>query len=349
MIKRVMTSPKKIQKYRVGAVLLALLVTGGSAWFYTQAPRHERPVPTVGAVSGSHIRAKGDTSVASPEAGGLAVSLPLEIKTVTARPALNQLAKPDDLPVAVLGEVLDAQSKLPLLPRLTALRALGLGVNRADWEAVCDFVRSPEAIATLNPDQLRYLKNEAMAVLIRADVWLDEAAEVFKVVYADAKQDVGVRDYALQFVAVTAEKDPRVGWGFHWQALQDENKDFAATASLHLLGASQRGELTKQEQSRLGAAALAIASSASLPATNRATALQVCAELGVRDAGKIADAVSRNENEDVIARFSAIAALGQLGGGIETQSYLRSLATGPDKRLQVAATTALARFKLNDG
>jgi hypothetical protein len=349
VIKRIMTSPKKLQKHRVGAGLLALLMTVGTAWFYTQVWHREQPISAIGAVSESGRRAESGARAAPPEVAGQAASLPVEIKAVTARPALNQPAKPENRPVAAFGEVVDANSKLPLRPRLTALRALGLGVNRADWELVRDFVRSPEAIATLNPDQLRYLKNEAMAVLIRADVWLDEAAEVFKAVYADKKQDLGVRDYALQFVAVTAEKDSRVGWDFHWQALQDENKDFASTASLHLLGAAQRGELTKSEQARLAAAALAMASSVSLPATNRATALQVCAELGVREAGKIADRVSRNENEDVIARLSAIAALGRLGGGSETQSYLHALTTGPDKRLQVAATAALERFKLNGG
>lgn len=343
---RTMKSLAKARKPLIGAALLALLLVGGVELFYTQAHRREQSAPVV-SVSGGNV-VDGVVGVA-PESVGMAASRPLKIKAVTARPAINQGPKAEAPSVAALSEALDAQSGLPLLPRLTVLRALGLGLSRTDWETVLNFVRSSEIISELNSDQLRYLKNEAMAVLIRADVWLDEAAAVFKVVYADTKQDIGVRDYALQFIAVAAEKDARVGWSFHWQALRDDNKDLASTASLHLLGAANRGELTKQEQTRLGAAVLEIASSASLPATNRATALQVCAELGIREAGKIADAVSRNENEDLIVRLSAIAALGQLGGGSETQSYLRALTTGPDKSLRVTANTALARFKLNGG
>jgi hypothetical protein len=73
----------------------------------------------------------------------------------------------------------------------------------------------------------------------------------------------------------------------------------------------------------------------------RITALQVCAQLGVKDVLPLALQFAESA-KSIPLRVSAIAAVGQLGGA-EVTAYLENLAAGNDARLAVPARAALQR------
>ena len=96
------------------------------------------------------------------------------------------------------------------------------------------------------------------------------------------------------------------------------------------------------DQERISRRALVLVRSADTPAATRITAVQICAERGVKEALPTIETLAR-EPGNLPLQLSAIAALGQLGGA-EQAAWLRALKTAGNGDLQPAIRAALKRL-----
>lgn len=245
--------------------------------------------------------------------------------------------------VARLIQATDLHSPLSYVARVTALHEIGRPLTREEWDVLKAFVLDSGTDGSVNIGQLRSLKNEAMAVMLYGESWSAEMADLLKAVHTAADQDHGVRDYALQFLAVLAEKDPAIGWGFHWQVAGGSDGEFAATASIHLLGAIQSGLLDSSQSERLGRQAFKLLTDPRQSSPVKATAMGVCAALHIQEIRPYAYAVSQDESAPLISRLAAIAALPELGRSDESRELLERISKSNNPRLVLAANQALAR------
>ncbi len=349
--------------------LAAVLVVAGAAVWWLRAP-----AGLTSQVSGLKSR------VSSPSTGIVTTAVdshrPLvslshdgSVRTLPADPALE--------------EALSLTAPLPFARRLDAVHALQAAtLSAAQIDFMRAFVADPRLPQGLTIQQLRALKNDVLNVVCVQPGQEAATAAMLRALYADETQDPGMRDYALQFLAGLAERDPSLGWATHWQALDGKNPDLAATALLHLSlrlrsrvsqasplqvssfrsqvsspnpqvsglksqVSSVAPQVSADERRRIVAAALRLASDTAAKDTSRTTALQVCGQLKLTAARPLAYEIARSDKASFPFRIAAVATLGDLGGDAATHDYLAALTAGPEKRLRIPAQSALKRFTIN--
>ena len=249
-----------------------------------------------------------------------------------------------------LEEALSRTAPLPLALRLAVIQQLRQRTLTPDQgEALRHFISDTRLPEGLSISQGRALKNDVLALLCEQPADQAALAGLLRTLHADVKQDAGLRDYALQYLAVLAEGDDQIGWSTHWQALEakDAEPGLSATAMIHLAGLDRRGLLNEADRRRLELAALSVAGNIDGPDISRTTALQICGRLKLNAAQPLAFELARSPQAGIPLRIAAVATLGDLGGDAQAKALLAALAAGPEKRLRAPARSAIARFSQN--
>jgi hypothetical protein len=208
------------------------------------------------------------------------------------------------------------------------------------------------------------IKNDVILALKSQEPPPQELPGVLLSMFYDQAQDPVIRNYALQHLgtwyervaektqvldalwAGTTDADPSIqgtaliGLGRLVQASSGSQPTSAgATGAQHL---SANGG-TEVDTARLAAVASTLATDSAANDVARLTALQVCAELGIRDVLPAAVSLAEGTTSTPL-RMSAVAAVGALGGA-DQAPLLNRLLTADDPRIQNAARAARRRLE----
>lgn len=262
----------------------------------------------------------------------------------------TQQGDPKHLPSKARTEDTLQTPGLSYVRRMQALRALKGSILEAhEADALRSFVADPMLPDGMTWTQLRALKNNVLNLLDRqpGEAAALANAVMLREVLSDEQQDGAVRDYALQHLALLAERESAVGWSTHWHLIESDETALAATGLIHLALQHRDGVLTAEESARLSAVALRLASDPNAKDPARTTALQVCSQLKIAGARQVAEEIARSTSVGLIVRIAAVAALGDMEPDPTIRSYLAELANGPEKRLRVPAQVALQKLSIN--
>mgnify|MGYP001336254371 CR=1 FL=1 len=282
----------------------------------------------------------------SRQEGAVAGGVPLSRESVA-----NPIPPPDVIRKGSPQSLVDSSSgglqyeskrELCIVPTM-AIQTLHLAPDRRDVNAVYSFLKSHGTPANMTVEEVQELKNDLMSKLGNITEPPMDLADTFVSVYRDREQDFVIRDYAVQHLVSLYSKTTHTNLvqSILWEALQETDTSIAGTALLGLSRLSQTcGEF---EEARIREAALTMVRSESSGDLPRITAIQVCAEMDVKEALPVAEALAR-QSASVPLRIAAIAALGAIGGE-EQRPFLESIVAGGDQRLQPAARAALQKLQ----
>lgn len=248
--------------------------------------------------------------------GGLQVELFRTGRQPTsASPAARAQSQPAIRPVLrpIIGAV-PAQTH----ERLRAVHTLGRCLTREEITVLCDFVKSPPSPQETDLPGLQAVKNDILNVLRGQRAPLSGLTETLIALYRDPGQDAVIRDYAIQHLLAWHEQgapDAANAWNTIRALLFEaagESGAIAGTAllGLHLLSAQDPAI----DQDAINRLALRLLCSADTEVASRITAIQVCAERGLKQATLAIQSVLEAQ-PCIPLRLSALAALARLGTG----------------------------------
>ncbi len=260
--------------------------------------------------------------------------------------ATNAKGQPLIVPLPPVDRVIDFSEPLPFDERMEILHSQRGDLTATQLSRLAAFVRDNRLPEDMSPEELRALKNDVLNLLARQDGYRDQLSALLRAVHEDTTQDHVMRDYALQFLAMLMQDDRLPSdYALHWRVVEGSDPSLAATALVHLLLASEEKSFPAAERRKLADAAFQMAADPKMPAPSRATALQVCAQLGESRVLPVAYGIARSEKETFPLRIAAIAALGDLSASdAKIKNYLQQLTTGREQRLRVPAASALQRL-----
>ena len=253
-------------------VLVLLAVAGGGLWFVWTAKQASTDSPEIV----SSVPSQGGDAPLSDEAriqDSLAVS---------STPALA--AKPFVTEDPTLRSVADAGERLPV--RLNEVsRLLSRPLTALALAETIEFLQSPVPTDSAAIERERALRN---SLLNRLRDYPEHAASLVPALAtqaADATQDPGLRDYALQHLAAWA---PKLDDAMRAQAfpallagLQQRDGTYAGTALVGLNDLAKRGFLLGDFDAAAEARSIALDEGADV--RSRLTALALISELGGKD------------------------------------------------------------------
>jgi hypothetical protein len=208
------------------------------------------------------------------------------------------------------------------------------------------------------------IKNDVILALKSQEPAPGELPGVLLSMFYDQAQDPVIRNYALQHLATWFERAAEKAQVLDalWAGTMDPDASIQGTG---LIGLSRlvQGSTPSQtpsavragfgplsasggagvDTSRLTELASALATDPAANDLARLTALQVCAELGIKDVLPAAVSLAQGAASTPL-RMSAVAAVGALGGP-DQASVLNRLLTAQDPRIQTAARAALRRLE----
>lgn len=223
--------------------------------------------------------------------------------------------------------------------RLNAVHQLPDRLSQAQIQQLQNFLTQPSGElgeAALKNDLLNMLRAQSRAP--------QGLTETLLTIYRDSRHTALMRDYAIQHLGAWQLQSPPSSSIRQtlWQACDQTGNSIAGTALLALY--RLRNHLSSAERQRLGQQALAIAGKGASP-LSRLTALRICGELELREAGEISRSVLRARS-DISLKLSAIATLGDVG--VESDlALLESFLAHP--RLARAAELAIGRLLKKNG
>src|SRR5208282_854053 len=286
-------------------------------------------VLAAGALLWLHVRQPAPTRNPGRQAAGRAPAAQQAGVIASTQPAVA--APPAVLPVSdAIRPILGLGQESPAV-RWAAVRALGTHLNQAERTALYDYLRGHELDP---PGAMRgVIKNDVILALKSQEPPPRELPGVLLSMFYDQAQDPVIRNYALQHLGTWYERvaEKTQVLDALWVGTTDIDPSIQGTALIGLsrlvqgsaasqpppAGATGSQPLSPNRGADVDTARLAAAAStlATDPAANdvaRLTALQVCAELGIK--GVLPAAVSLAEGAGgVPLRMSAVAAVGALG------------------------------------
>jgi hypothetical protein len=190
--------------------------------------------------------------------------------------------------------------------------------------ALYEFLKKP--CLKVAPHRLAGIKNAVLHIL-RGQTNLPKPwDEMLADLFLDRKQIVTMRDYALQHLftwyeelrtsntSTLVEKPFLRMEAIFWQGTGEIDSEIGGTALLGLHYLSQQIENIDRE--RIQKSALDLTANQQASILSRATALQICGQLGLIEALPVAIQLTRGTSP-IPLQCSAIAALGELGGAAE--------------------------------
>jgi HEAT repeat protein len=195
------------------------------------------------------------------------------------------------------------------------------------------------------------LKSDLMDALCAQPILPPDLSQVLAELYHDPDQNVVIRDYAIQHLALFHERLDALAWPASemeaqrhpiqtvlWEALTETDSSIAGTALLALARSIKTDDA--DAQARLTIAALRLANDPAVSPLVRISAIQICAQAKVQAAlPLLAQTAERDPN--LALRISAIGALGTLGDRNAIE-LLNRIAQEQNPRLKPAVTKALA-------
>lgn len=272
------------------------------------------------------------------------VSALAEDRGAIGTPALNGSLVPPPLTVSSnVQVVVDAAN--PIQVRLGFARRLAIDLGTAEIKALLDFIKAPSAEA--NPQGIHALKNDVINGLRHQTGPVPGLTVTLLSIYQDAAQDEVMRDYAIQHLAVWygqgkegAETKAQIRDALYQAAGAGREATMAGTALLGLHRLSGRDE--SFDGAAIDQRALALVRSLEAHPAARITALQVCAERGLKAILPVVETLAAQPGS-VSLRLSAIAALGRLGGA-EQVGLLRKLREEKNEVLRESVGAALEQI-----
>lgn len=225
--------------------------------------------------------------------------------------------------------------------RLKAVHSLGDDLNRHEIVLLYNFLTAAPGKNESNLAGLRYVKNEVFGALREQKAPPSDLIDVSIAIYRDHKQDFVTRDYAVQSlsdwftdVPTTPEQERNI-YNAMVEAAHD-GTSIAGTAIVNLDRIFE--EATPQRKSEIDRLALEIATSREADATARSSAIQVCADRGVKQVLPVAEQLAQTPGPTAL-RLSAIAAIGRLGSP-NAETILRKLEAEQNENLKPAIESA---------
>jgi hypothetical protein len=208
------------------------------------------------------------------------------------------------------------------------------------------------------------IKNDVILALKSQEPAPGELPGVLLSMFYDQAQDPVIRNYALQHLGTWYERvaEKTQVLDALWAGTADIDASIQGTALIGL-GRLAQGKAASQprpagaagsqpdspnlgavpDTARLTMVASTLATDSAANDVARLTALQVCAELGIKDVLPAAASLAEGAASTPL-RMSAVAAVGALGGP-DQASLLNRLLTAPDTRIQTTARAALRRLE----
>lgn len=200
------------------------------------------------------------------------------------------------------------------------------------------------------------LKNDIMDALVAQATPSSVLLPLFTSIYNDTKQNLVIRDYAVQHLSLLSERlDQPSNWDagkiqtqkqaiqkMLWQVLDEDKSSIFGTALLGLTRLSE-SDLTIDRQ-LLGKIALKAASAPETQEAARITAFQVCARLHLDEFLPVAMDAAQNDSS-MMVRVSAVGALGLIGNSDQAPVLKQIAETNP--RLKPVVLAALKRIQEN--
>lgn len=222
--------------------------------------------------------------------------------------------------------------------RLQVIRRAG----PADADALCSFLSFAQQGTEVTLEELATLKNEAGMILVQLPNPPEPLARRFLSLAADRNGDPMWRDYCVQFLGMGFQKwnatDRKAVAAYLVEVAKSDKGATGGTALIALWHNANAPEIGTNVVTTLALNALR---DPNYGDGGRMTAIQVCAELGVKAALPEIRAVAAHSET---LRASAIAALGALGDHSDLPQ-LRAWAGSSDRTVQLPALAALRRFE----
>jgi hypothetical protein len=201
--------------------------------------------------------------------------------------------------------------------RIEAVRALGNDLTPFQIAALAVFVNSPVTDGAKDAWGLHAVKNDILNVLRAQNTPPPDLTRLLIGLYHNREQDAVMRDYAIQHLGVWHERDDVVSPAERKsiravlnEAVR-ENNSIAGTA---LLGLHRMAvDLTPSDAREIDRMALHLAQSAETETATRLTAIQVCAERGLKEVLPTAEGLAQ-KTDCIPLQLSAMAAFSRLGG-----------------------------------
>jgi hypothetical protein len=201
--------------------------------------------------------------------------------------------------------------------RIEAVHQLGNNLTSFQVAALAVFVNSPVTDGAKDAWGLYAVKNDILNVLRAQTTPPADLTRLLIGMYRNRAQDAVMRDYAIQHLSVWHERDDVVSPAERKsirtvlnEAVR-ENNSIAGTAllGLHRLAV----DLTPSDANELDRIALHLAQSAETETATRLTAIQVCAERGLKEVLPTAEGLAQ-KTDCIPLQLSAKAAFKRLGG-----------------------------------
>jgi hypothetical protein len=192
---------------------------------------------------------------------------------------------------------------------------------------------------------LQLIKNDLINALMDQSSPPEQLTSVLIETYQDQEQDYITRDYAIQHLVtwfergVTQPQRERIRETL--MRAMNENSSMGGTALLGVARLSRADVFF--DRSRIRKRAVEMASQQETDLAARITAIQVCADLGAREAVPVFRLLAVTSNPMAL-RISAISALGTLGSAQDFLT-LAPMAAGKDRNLDPALHSALAQLR----
>jgi hypothetical protein len=321
-------------KIHIAAISLALLA-GIAIWWQLHSRRAMVQVPQPVVVASENVEV-----FSNPVPANLVKMITVTSKPVTLPPPTIHLADSSWSAVQTL-----VNSQIAFEQRLKAIDALPVSLTDDDWEALRKFLATPDA---MDGSQMGLaIKNRLMDVLCATDPLPPGLGDLFAKIYKNNKQEVVLRDYAVQHLAAYYEqmgpkpdgtKAQQQAKDILWEAVNDSHNSIGGTALLALNRLSQ--EFPQGfDQDKIAATALRMAGNPIACELTHITAYQICAQLGNQEALPLVVKAAES-GESIPVKLSAISAIGELGGP-EQIPLLNNVLDGTQYWLRPAAQKSL--------
>lgn len=287
--------------------------------------------------------------------------VPVEpVKVIAPAPMLSQAPdrivygdrRDSDVSFATVQDIVNLQKDI--WSRQKAVRVLPKNMNPETRKLLTDFLGTWHEEDENQNGQV--LKNDMMEALVSQTVPSSVLFPLFTAIYNDEKQNLVIRDYAVQHLAILSERlDQPSGWApakiqaqksdiekALWRVVDEDRSSIFGTALLGLIRISENDP--NVDRQRLGQAALKAASSLETQEAARITAFQVCAQLHMNEILPLATEVAQNDSSTMV-RISAIGTLGLIGDSSQTPILEQIAQANP--RLKPVVTAALQRIQEN--
>jgi len=243
--------------------------------------------------------------------------------------------------VSRVSRVVGPDPAAPFASRLRVVHSLSRNLSQADVQSLYAFLDRGNDDDPLPPNKLNALKNDVANALLRQKRTPRQFGPRLAAMHNDPEHDRVWRDYCIQFMpgcyfrgASPAERE--LIEETLWKAA---GKDWSI-AGTALISLRRLGDSIDQE--KVARRGLEIATDEEAGEAARITALQVCANAGLREVLPAARQIVVSE-KPVPLRISAIGAVGLLGNFSDNE-ILGKYEYSSDTRLRTACRAAIKRI-----